>query len=256
MTKEFKIRFLRIYRILLGIVIVIAGICLITGCLDIYNSGDQPFSRESVAEEFSQIAIPVFLCLGMTFLGFVLELFISIPASKPTIEKPYAHLLKRLYVNRDLSQCDENTQHAIAQLQKKRKSLFLIHALILVVTSVIFLVYALNGNNFHKSDINNSMIGAMKVLLPCLAVAFVSSCVVAFYHPRSLQKEIELVKQLPISDTPQNTTSADASKLLNIVRCAILAVSIVLVVAGFLTGGAMDVLGKAARICTECIGLG
>ncbi|MBQ8341826.1 MAG: thioredoxin [Clostridia bacterium] len=40
------------------------------------------------------------------------------------------------------------------------------------------------------------------------------------------------------------------------VRGVILAVGIVFVVLGVLNGGMADVLGKAIRICTECIGLG
>ena len=39
-------------------------------------------------------------------------------------------------------------------------------------------------------------------------------------------------------------------------RGAILVVGIVCLVLGILNGGMADVLGKAIRICTECIGLG
>ncbi len=37
---------------------------------------------------------------------------------------------------------------------------------------------------------------------------------------------------------------------------ALLALAVGLVVLGCLNGGARDVLAKAARICSECIGLG
>jgi hypothetical protein len=40
------------------------------------------------------------------------------------------------------------------------------------------------------------------------------------------------------------------------VRAVILAVGILFVVLGVINGGMADVLGKAVRICTECIGLG
>ncbi|MBQ8302391.1 MAG: thioredoxin [Clostridia bacterium] len=35
-----------------------------------------------------------------------------------------------------------------------------------------------------------------------------------------------------------------------------LGISLVLVVLGIFNGGVADVLGKAVKICTECIGLG
>ncbi|MBE6586468.1 MAG: thioredoxin [Ruminococcaceae bacterium] len=40
------------------------------------------------------------------------------------------------------------------------------------------------------------------------------------------------------------------------VRGVILVVGLAFVVLGVLNGGMADVLGKAIRICTECIGLG
>lgn len=92
MTKETRIRFLRIYGILLGIVIVIAGICLMAGCISIYVSGDQPYSREIVAEVFSKIAIPVYLCLAMIILGFVLNVILSPESDMPQSKK--AHISK------------------------------------------------------------------------------------------------------------------------------------------------------------------
>ena len=41
-----------------------------------------------------------------------------------------------------------------------------------------------------------------------------------------------------------------------IVRLIILAVAAAFIIIGSLNGGMADVLGKAVRICTECIGLG
>lgn len=37
---------------------------------------------------------------------------------------------------------------------------------------------------------------------------------------------------------------------------ALFAAAVVLIVLGVLNGGALDVLTKAAKICSECIGLG
>ena len=41
-----------------------------------------------------------------------------------------------------------------------------------------------------------------------------------------------------------------------VVRCAVAVIGVAFVVLGVLNGGMEDVLGKAIRICTECIGLG
>jgi formate-dependent nitrite reductase membrane component NrfD len=94
MTKETKMRILRVYSILLGVVIVIAALCLMAGCLSIYNSGHQPYSPEIVAQTFSKISIPVFLCIGMIILGFVLNFLLSPVDEKK--EKKVANITKEL----------------------------------------------------------------------------------------------------------------------------------------------------------------
>ena len=94
MTKETKMRILRVYSILLGVVIVIAALCLMAGCLSIYNSGHQPYYPEIVAQTFSKISIPVFLCIGMIVLGFVLNFLLSPVDEKK--EKKVANITKEL----------------------------------------------------------------------------------------------------------------------------------------------------------------
>lgn len=39
-------------------------------------------------------------------------------------------------------------------------------------------------------------------------------------------------------------------------RIGVLALSLALIISGFINGSAADVLAKAVRICMECIGLG
>ena len=46
------------------------------------------------------------------------------------------------------------------------------------------------------------------------------------------------------------------SRRTNLLRAALLAVAVALIVAGVVNGGLRDVLYKAKNICTECIGLG
>ena len=41
-----------------------------------------------------------------------------------------------------------------------------------------------------------------------------------------------------------------------VLRTALLAAALVLIVAGIFNGSARDVFGKAVKICTECVGLG
>lgn len=258
MTKENTMQFRRIYNILLSVVIVIAGICLMAACLNIYQSGDQPFSRESVAAAFSGIAFPVYLCLAMVLISVVLELVLPSEKEKSPVFKPYRAILNRLQTKRDFSQCDAALRNEISALQKQRKAYSLICAFVLFICSAAFLVYACDSSNFHQSNINSSMIAAMKVLLPCALLSFATALSVTIQNERSLAKEIELMKQIPAA---KNTEAADniaetSEKRLNLSRTVIIVVAAVCMVYGFISGGTIDVLAKAINICTECIGLG
>lgn len=87
MTKDTLLRIRRIYGILLAIVIIIAGLCLIAACVCIYSSGDHPFSREIVAETFSKIAFPIYLCVGMIVISILMEIIFFATGMLPQDKK-------------------------------------------------------------------------------------------------------------------------------------------------------------------------
>ena len=255
MTKESTMRLHRIYNILFSIVIIIAGICLIIGVLTIYNSGDQPFSRESVAATFSTIAFPVYLTLVMAVISFVWEIVSPSDKEKNPNAKDYPAMLSKLYDKKDLSAGDATVVDEIKGLWKNRKLHTTIRTIVLVVCSAIFLFYALNSANFHQSEINSSMINAMKVLVPCSLVSFAYALFVAVHNENSIQKEMDLAKTLPAATAVENEIISEETRI-RPYRNAILVAAIILTVYGFLNGGTIDVLAKAINICTECIGLG
>lgn len=259
MTKENIIRIHRIYSILLSISIVLAGICLIAGVLTIYFTGEHTYSREIVAETFSKIAIPIYICLVLTIGSFVWEMIQPSKIQLPKNKKSYTFIWNRLCEKKDLSQCDEALLVSISKERNSRKLHVIIRSVLIGISSIAFLSYALNGKNFHQSEINTSMIHSMWVLIPCMLVPFGYAVFTAYHNEQSLQREIELLKQVP---TLTSTESADtpsvclSAKRDNIIRVGLLVVGIIVLVYGFVSGGTVDVLTKAINICTECIGLG
>lgn len=248
MTKETKNRIPLIYGIVLSAVIVIAGLCLMAACVGIYHSGDEPFSREAVAIAFSVIAIPVYLCLFMVIGGFVLELFIPRTVTKPKLQKQYSLILRQLRA--DGVQCDD----AIRAERKKRALCRYVTAGLLIAGSAVFLCYALDSSHFHQTDINGSMVQAMWVLLPCMAIPYGFAVFTAYYSRRSMQREIDLLKQAGAKTHRQELPPATQKTAY--MRWGLLIVAAVILIYGFCTGGTMDVLTKAINICTECVGLG
>lgn len=245
----------RVYSIALSIMLVIAGLCLIVQCVSIYRSGDRPFSREVVAAHFSPIAIPVYLCIAMVVIGFVLELLIPSAVKKPVSGKQHELIVQRLQEKRNLADASDEVRNAIAAQQKKRRTLIVIRTVLIILCAVIFLSYGCNGANFDQMDINSSMIRAMYLLIPCCAVPFAWAVYTAWQNKVSLQAEIELWKQVPVCKE-SSPPPEPAEKNTNMLRNVILAAGICLLVYGFFTGGTNDVLTKAINICTECVGLG
>lgn len=257
MTNNKDILVRRMYNILHSISIIVAGICLMAGCLSIYSSGDGAYTREIVAETFSKISLPVYLCLTLTIIGFIWDFIIPFKTEKEKKFKPYSHLLSRLTAKKDLDSCNEALLNAIYKERKIRKLHTIIRTIIICISGAIFLVYALNSNNY-QTDINASVIKAMWLLIPCLIIPFAYSVFTAYHNEKSLKKEIELLKKAPArenaEDTEDNTSKSE--KIVNIVRFGLLFVGIGILLYGYFAGGTADVLTKAINICTECIGLG
>ena len=254
MKKETLTLIRRIYRILLSIAIVTAGICLIVACVSIYGSGDQPFSREAVAEAFSPISACIYVCLSMTFISALAYPFLPVEAKKSKNAKSPETVLKLVESKRDLSKAGEAVQSEVITLRKRRKITNAVCLAVCAVCALIFAIYAFNGANFHQSDINTSMIKAMYVMLPCAFVAFSASLVSAYAGRNSMSKEAELLKKCPKKN--EESVVSDSGKTALIVKISLLVVGIAALVYGLLAGGAVDVLTKAVNICTECIGLG
>lgn len=246
-----------IYSVVLSVFAVIAGICLIAACVGIYRSGgDQIYTAQKVADAFSQIAAPVYLCLALIAGGFILNVLLPAEDKKTKAEKNHAAILRRLLEKRNVETAAPELKEAILYQRKLRKQERFLSLLLLAAGSISFLVYGVNPANFHQSEINASMAKAVILLLGLLVIPFVFAVFTAYHTRKSLQKEIELVKQIPVGEMQQEIPKAKRCRTQQIARWAVLGVAVVLLVYGFFAGGTADVLTKAINICTECVGLG
>ena len=247
-----------IYGIVLGVFAVVAGICLIAACISIYRSGgEQIYTAEKVSLAFSEICVPVYLCLAAVILGIILDLILPNTDKKLKPEKNYAAILERLLRKRNPDGCDEATAQAIRKERSLRRRDAICSLALLGMFSIGFLIYGCNPVNFPDEGVNGAMVQAVLILAGCLIVPFGYSVFAAYRSRISLQREIELVKALPVVEA--STAPAVVShtgKSLMIIRCVILSVAIVSLVYGLCAGGTVDVLTKAVNICTECVGLG
>lgn len=256
MTKK---RIQTIYGIVLSVMIMIAGICLCIACVEIYRSGAQPFSRESVAAAFQYISLPVYLCLALIAGGWILDLFLSGEEKKPA-DKQYRMILAKMQEKLDLALCEPATQYAIQTLRKRRQLLKTVGIILLSVCTGIFLAYSLNPANydFSPTGITPSVIGAMFLFVPCVTIPFVYGIVASAIEMRSIRAEIDLTKSAIAAGARAEAAIPVSRKNygLTCLRLLILFLAVGSLTFGFFAGGTADVLTKAINICTECVGLG
>ena len=243
-------------RILLSVSLVMAGLCLMWACLSIYRAGgDQPFSRESVASAFRPISLPVYLCLGLTVLSFLAEL-LPCPAEKQIPARQLHMALARMQERVALDLCSSDLRCQIQNLRSTRKMYTIIGNVVMVIGSIIFLTYGLNGKNFHSTQINDSMIRAMNWLLPCTAVPFLLYVFIEKKNRVSMETELELLKSAPKESRVAAPKHRSHRREKFLLRTGLLVLGLVILVYGYFAGGTADVLTKAVNICTECVGLG
>jgi len=258
MTKDTTNRLHRVFNIILSALIFISGACLVAGCLYVYY-GKGVYTREIVQEVFSKIAIPVYITLALTVASFIYEFVSPVKEKKEKPLRDNLHIREKLLSKKDLCRCEKGLCEAIEKEQKKRRLHRVLRAFLVLVCAAVFLFFALDFSRYHQSEINRSVIFMMTVLAPCIFASGAYSVFVNFYCEKSLEKEISLLKKIP-DKKGESEKKAKNEKTLKVLwavgKIAILAIAVVLLVYGAVSGGFSDVMTKAVNICTECIGLG
>lgn len=267
MSVNIRKRIHLIYGIVLIASIFVAGICLMAACYGIYQAGlqsgaSQIYSPDIVAEAFSFIAVPVYICLVLVIGSFILSLALPVPEKKPAIPKNRLLILSRLQAKTDLSKCDSQLQTELQHQQQSRKHHAIFSAIVLILCVIVFLAYALAPGRWPEevSQVTNSVKQVALALLISLILPFLAAVCTAVHNQRSLDKEIALMKQAnaqaPMQPTAAPSQESKSSPWAAVLRYGILGIAIISILYGYSNNGFIDVIAKAAAICTECVGLG
>ena len=269
MTQNTKKRIHLIDGIALIAATVIAGICLMYGCYQIYTNGlaadsGQIYSREIIANTFATIAIPVYVCLALVIGSFILALALPMPKQKLIPEKNYPLILQRLKAKKAFTPEQADLQAAAERQQMLRRLFSIVTLALIVICAVVFLIPACQGSYWpdptdpnETRNVNDQMAGMMPLFAACVLIPMGFGVFTFYFCRNSLRKEIELQKQAAapaeaIKPLPRRLSE----KSVTIIRCAIVAAAIAFIVFGACTGGVEAIIAKAVAICTECIGLG
>lgn len=265
MSQKTKERIRLIYGIALSVMIVAVGVCFALSCLSIYQSGSAPFTRESIATHWGYIAIPVYICLAGVVGGFVLSLALPVAEGKIKPRRETSVTLRRLSAKLDLAACSEDVARSVGRERGFRRGATITVGILSALTMVPAVVWCVNPAHFSVENLNGDIKTAAAFVIPCAVVALGMWMVAVLLCSSSVARETAVVKAAlasckgtfaPAEGGGGRPTWISSPAFLWTVRGVIAVVGIVFVVMGILNGGMADVLGKAIRICTECIGLG
>lgn len=280
-----KSKYIRlIYGALLGLMTVILGALLIGFAMNIYVTGTAPdysgasvYTRERVAERLSKVAPAFWLWVVMAVVGFVLWEVFPAPALNGKNDIRYTlHRLKK----RIPETVDESLQASLIFVKREQKILKILYisaAAVCAAVAVYIIVYLAIPSNFPAVE-NKSIpvLNMVKCVMPCVAAAFAVCLAAAVYEGVSAKKQLKHVTALTkgvkgkaeykdkiycyLQSKSENKfffilLKAYERRIL-ILRIIVGCVGVAFVIAGIFNGSMRDMLIKAIRICTECIGLG
>lgn len=216
-------------------------------CMALYLQDTKPlFSAEKVAQSLLQAAPVLIGCLSLIVLSLLLHAVppVQSPAMPLSVENRLRLMKKRISTLPPEAQQEE----------KKRRFIGLLAAGGVLFCVVWCLLYLLNRENFRSRDLDMVLGNMLLHTTPALIGAGLIMYIAAVSCDRSRERECILLRsvsrKMPAACTEKKPLS------IAVVRIAILSVALLFIVLGAMNGGLQDMLSKAIKICTECIGLG
>lgn len=249
---------LRLIHTVCGCVIsaalIVAAICLIVSAHTIYTSGDSPYTPESIGAEYDKIAIPLWVAISAVFAGIILNIALPMPKSKAkAIKDPFIKLRilqKKLPAGA--------THDGIDRQRSLRKVYRVVCTLLCSVSFIPAIIVLCDYDSFTVANLTPALLRVVGMLVLGAVISGVLLYVLSVIERRSAEREIEWTK-IALSEADKNAIPNEKSSSENtkkIVRLVLVGVACALIVIGMTQDGFYDVLQKAIRICTECIGLG
>ncbi len=266
-----KERFENYFPLTLSIAIILTGILYIIAVCHLYfTGGNQPFSRERVGEYLLWLAVPSAITVIMIVIGSVLrriagkDRFTSMYQGTATAAFRMKSRLKNLSHGFDYNNAPDSIKARIEN-QKAIKNKFLWTAIAITGVSLIpsFLIL-LDFDRYTIPNLNGDIASAAAVILGGAILSLIAWSAYAVVKSNAVEEELfaikDAVRENPAlyKNIPKDDKSSilESGKIISVLRIVILLLAAALIVLGVFNGGMSDVLAKAVKICTECIGLG
>ena len=254
-----NLKYGKILAIATSVCIVLLGIAFIVSCSHLYFTGNgDAYSRERVGEYLVVLAIPSFITIALTVCGFIYA-YVTGAKDEELTDRTSGELLQSFASRFDFQSFDEATKAAVLKIRKRRNIIDFVASEISALCFVLIIDYFIFGTSFSVETMNADVMSAFAFCLPISAFAIAIHIPRLYLSEKSAMDELTLLKAgvkehgASPAKKAKNKTKINTEK---IAGYTVLGIAIILVALGIVNGGMNDVLGKAIRICTECIGLG
>lgn len=254
----------KILSIATAICVVLVGLLLIICCAHLYfTGGNNPYSAERVGDYLAWLIFPLALTFLLALAGVIFNAVTGEKVDELT-ERTSIEMLESYYTRYSPTSFDKRTVALIRAERRKRNIVDLMASMIFSYSLVFILDYLIFIADFSVDNLNSDVMSALAVCIPIAVFAIMVNFVRAYLDENSAERELEYIKSSikehgapkKIDKSPIVRNAKKKLGYVNVMRIIIGCIAIVFVIIGGINGGMEDVLAKAVKICTECIGLG
>ena len=244
-----------------AVCVVLVGLLLIICAAHLYfTGGSNPYSPERVGDYLAWLIFPLGLTFALAVAGVIFNAVTGEKVDK-NAERTNLEMLEGYYTRYSVKSFDKRTQVLVREERKKRSIIDLVASMIFSSSIVFILDYLIFIAEFSIEDLNADVMSALGVCMPIVVFAILVNLVRVYLDENSAERELEYLKaSIKEHGAPEKIAKAPVKKgklgYVNTMRIIIGCIAIAFIIMGSLNGGMEDVLAKAVKICTECIGLG
>jgi hypothetical protein len=233
--------------------LIVAAVCLIVSAHTIYTSGDSPYTPESIGAEYTKIAVPIWVAIIAVVAGIVLNIALPMPKSRTkAIKDPFIKLRilqKKLPAG--------ITHDGIDRQRTLRKIYRAVCALLCAIAFIPAVITLCDYDSFTVDNLTPALLRVVGMLAVGAIISGVLLFILSLIERKSAEREIEWTKvAISESERIEEKVPENNANKIKIARFILVGIACALIVIGLTQDGFYDVLQKAIRICTECIGLG
>ena len=254
-------KYQKILYIVTSVFLVLLGIAFIVSCADLFfTGGDTPYTRERVGKYLSTLLIPSVITILMVIGGWIYDIVINAKRDDK-VKITNLEMLKSYAPRVDESALSDEATQAVKAERAKRENHFWIFGGASFLLLVAAIYYFVLFTEFTVENLNADVLKALAGLLPFSFGAVAVQIPRAYLAEESAKRELEILKAevkggVAISKPVTLTESEKETNTVLAVKVIVLLLGAVFIILGIFNGGMDDVLQKAVKICTECIGLG